>query len=306
MDRNKSKLQEPKKTLNDHIIDIQTNSFHRETLETSTNGIAFLNKEGKIGYIDPVFGQYLGYTKETAPFEVKGFIGKKLFTEEVPFSDADIQKLSLLEKVLRREEDMVKSSQVAVNRGNNQQYFNIIMQRLYDGIRIDITDVTEEMVLATTDKLTGIFNRAYLEHVLFPKLEKKSQKYTSKMRESYGMGIIYIDLKKFKKINDNYGHKKGDKMLIDVANLLVENVNEKDSVIRLGGDEFAIICTNVDDTVLKEMKFRLEDVQKKYNEQIENPELHMRMDIGYEHGTKDYRNLLTIADQKMLKNKRKG
>ncbi|MBO6900882.1 MAG: diguanylate cyclase [Rhizobiaceae bacterium] len=59
------------------------------------------------------------------------------------------------------------------------------------------------------------------------------------------MAVHYIDLDKFKPINDNFGHKAGDEMLIGVAERIRKAVRENDTVARLGGDEFAIVQTGI-------------------------------------------------------------
>ncbi|OWK19624.1 hypothetical protein AJ88_40905 [Mesorhizobium amorphae CCBAU 01583] len=59
------------------------------------------------------------------------------------------------------------------------------------------------------------------------------------------MAVHYLDLDNFKPVNDNFGHKAGDRLLIDVAGRLRAAVRDNDTVARLGGDEFAIIQTGI-------------------------------------------------------------
>ncbi|MDD3173956.1 MAG: sensor domain-containing diguanylate cyclase [Herbinix sp.] len=88
--------------------------------------------------------------------------------------------------------------------------------------------------LAYYDQLTGVANRA-----LFYEL---SEKFLSNAKRSNCLlCLMFIDVDKFKKINDTYGHEAGDNVLIKVANLLTEVTRDEDIVARYGGDEFLIL-----------------------------------------------------------------
>lgn len=92
---------------------------------------------------------------------------------------------------------------------------------------------------ATHDHLTGLCNRRYFEEQLEAELKQV-------MREDKMSALIYLDLDRFKYINDTAGHEAGDKMLIETSRLLTKNLREQDELARLGGDEFAIIVRGVD------------------------------------------------------------
>ncbi len=87
--------------------------------------------------------------------------------------------------------------------------------------------------LAHTDHLTQLANRAHFETAL-EELVYKAQR--SKLR----FALLYIDLKNFKKVNDNFGHSIGDELLVQVANRLRKTVRSSDFLARVGGDEFVI------------------------------------------------------------------
>lgn len=90
---------------------------------------------------------------------------------------------------------------------------------------------------AYTDPLTGVYSRTFL-NTWVEKVYNKSKK-TEKI-----YSIAMIDSDNFKRINDNYGHVTGDKVLKKIATVLKESVRENDIVIRYGGDEFLIIFEN--------------------------------------------------------------
>jgi diguanylate cyclase len=88
--------------------------------------------------------------------------------------------------------------------------------------------------LATRDTLTGLFNRRSL-------MERLQHAITRAARRKEGLALMFLDLDKFKEINDAFGHEVGDELLKQVATQLNSAVRESDMVARLGGDEFVIL-----------------------------------------------------------------
>lgn len=93
--------------------------------------------------------------------------------------------------------------------------------------------------LSNKDTLTDLYNRRYLLHKL-DELIVKSSKDNSKF------GILFLDLDKFKNINDLYGHEVGDLLLNEIGNKLQKHSSKNSIIIRQGGDEFVIIYTDID------------------------------------------------------------
>lgn len=90
---------------------------------------------------------------------------------------------------------------------------------------------------ATHDGLTGLVNRTEFENRL--------QRALNGTRERGGVhAVLYIDLDRFKEVNDTAGHAAGDEFLRRLAGLLVAEVRERDTVARIGGDEFAVLLEN--------------------------------------------------------------
>lgn len=93
---------------------------------------------------------------------------------------------------------------------------------------------------ATHDSLTGLYNRAwFLEHV-----EKTQQQADER---DYRFAILFLDLDRFKTVNDSLGHAAGDRLLVQIADRLQECLPESTLVARLGGDEFTIILEELTD-----------------------------------------------------------
>ena len=93
--------------------------------------------------------------------------------------------------------------------------------------------------LSRRDPLTGLFNRAAFNETLARRFDANSGH-----REP--VGILFVDLDKFKYINDSLGHDVGDRLLKHVAGILAQCVGSKDMVARLGGDEFVILSPGAD------------------------------------------------------------
>ncbi|MEM6639559.1 MAG: EAL domain-containing protein [Pseudomonadota bacterium] len=90
---------------------------------------------------------------------------------------------------------------------------------------------------ASHDALTGLLNRREFESRLGAALERQSE-------ETAGDVLCYLDLDRFKTVNDTCGHVAGDKLLRQIAKLIREKVRDSDSVARLGGDEFGLLLAS--------------------------------------------------------------
>ena len=108
-----------------------------------------------------------------------------------------------------------------------------------------IRDLTGEVAAeslrkrADTDPLTGLPNRNVLTRL--------GESANDRRRASPGVAFHYIDLDRFKPVNDTYGHMLGDEVLRIVAERLRASTRQGDTVIRMGGDEFAVVQVGVDD-----------------------------------------------------------
>lgn len=105
----------------------------------------------------------------------------------------------------------------------------------YSAIRYDITDRKLIEIISITDGLTNIYNRRYFDEI-FPKIINSAK------RKNELVSFLFMDIDHFKQYNDNYGHQKGDEVLILVAKCLKESLHRSnDFVFRLGGEEFAVV-----------------------------------------------------------------
>ena len=106
---------------------------------------------------------------------------------------------------------------------------------------------------ASHDPLSGLANRTLVHEKLAAALTPRSTRV-----HSPDVGVVYLDLDRFKSVNDTYGHNAGDEVLLTVAHRLRHAVRPGDTVGRLGGEEFAIVAPRIDSTGLRALAARLE------------------------------------------------
>lgn len=114
-------------------------------------------------------------------------------------------------------------------------------------IVVIITDISDRKALenrlqqmAHHDALTGLANRTLFENQLNQAISRAD-------RQNKKVALLFIDLDRFKPINDEYGHEMGDKLLRIVAERLESRTREHDTVARIGGDEFVMIIEDISD-----------------------------------------------------------
>lgn len=94
--------------------------------------------------------------------------------------------------------------------------------------------------LAITDQLTGLFNRRHFNNIFKQELKRAN-------RENTFLSLIILDVDFFKKLNDNYGHSKGDRVLVQVGQKLINLCQRPgDYAFRLGGEEFGVLAANLE------------------------------------------------------------
>lgn len=168
------------------------------------------------------------------------------------------------------------------------------------------TDITEERraqerlrILANTDTITGLPNRNAINHEITESLEK---------RTSEQIGVVYLDLDNFKKVNDAYGHMFGDQLLQAVSLAVLSCLDKDQTLARLGGDEFIVLAEDTSQAALEAMSSRiLERLKQPFR--IGLIEVYSGCSIGIalapQHG-EDRESLIRNADTAMYTAKENG
>lgn len=155
--------------------------------------------------------------------------------------------------------------------------------------------------MARHDSLTGVANRAlFLEY-----LQTESAHGT---RNGPVFAVHYLDLDKFKVINDTHGHAAGDAVLVEVAARLTRSVRSADTVARFGGDEFAILQRGVDEQAAAGLL--AERINRAVIEPIEidgvTVEIGVSIGIAFSSDNEDAESLLALADRALYRVKSEG
>ena len=174
------------------------------------------------------------------------------------------------------------------------------------GIAEDVTSrkLAEEQLLSLAhyDVLTGLPNR-----VLF--YDRLKQSLAQARRNQWIVGVMFIDVDRFKNVNDTLGHAVGDKLLQQVSRRLTGSVRADDTVGRLGGDEFAIVLTHL--TNAQDANLVAQKIMASFNEpfRLDSAELFVTGSIGitlFPDDSTDQDTLIKNADAAMYRAKELG
>ncbi|MFJ3045641.1 diguanylate cyclase domain-containing protein [Herbaspirillum chlorophenolicum] len=164
----------------------------------------------------------------------------------------------------------------------------------------------------STDKLTGVTSRAALLRYLDAAVHNRNNR---KQREQHAsFTLMFIDLNRFKAINDTLGHEYGDQTLIEVGQRFLSIVREDDIVSRFGGDEFVLIFWGVTDPAFADnMKKKIADALAPPLQCLQDVEGAQDMTVGasigvsfYPQNGNDVETLIKLADHGMYKDKEAG
>ena len=120
-------------------------------------------------------------------------------------------------------------------------------------ILIEYDELKKLQLNAVTDPLTGLYNRRLFGEAFEKELNRAK-------RYGQPLGLVMLDLHRFKEVNDKHGHPRGDDVLIAAANTLKKALRTSDSAFRIGGDEFALLLPQTDAAQAQALSRRVEAV----------------------------------------------
>ncbi len=249
---------------------------YRRLVELSPEAIA-VHSQGKIAYINAAGAKLLGANSpaELIGFPVLHFVHPNYVEkakERIRLVEKENQPIELAEEKLMRIDGQIIDVEVAG------------IPATYQGsaaAQIIIRDVTERKRVerellhgAFHDALTGLPNRVLFLDRLGQAIRRANQS------PDYKFGLLFLDLDRFKVVNDSLGHVLGDKLLIALAERLQTCVRVSDTVARLGGDEFTILLDHIQS--LSDATFAAKKIQKELTKpfHLEGHEVFTTASIG--------------------------
>ncbi|MDI6713415.1 MAG: GGDEF domain-containing protein [Thermodesulfovibrio sp.] len=221
----------------------------------SNTGLVLIDKKGKILDCNRGFLELVGLKDKPINHNINNLLSKN--SEKISFPENVFSKLNLLFDVLGEAEILIKGYifpcdelYLLVFEQHRLTYNELIvkMSKLNDQI-VNITRELEKKnaqlkeALSTvkrmmnTDPLTGVFNRRAIDKMI-------GREISLALRHKIPLSVVMIDIDFFKKINDTYGHEKGDYVLKSFANKIKKLIRKEDIFGRYGGEEFILILPN--------------------------------------------------------------
>jgi len=201
---------------------------------------------GRLAYMSPQIGEILGYRPEELVGDPELW-PSRIHPEDRAAALAAYEAHWLTGQPLRAEYRMLRRDGTEIwvrDEAYAMPDDSLSGHPVSQGLLVDITDrkrLESKLIHdALHDPLTGIANRVLLRDHLERALARRG-------RIGWTVGLLFLDLDDFKRINDSYGHAAGDQILVRVAERLVGAVRDEDVVGRQSGDEFAVLLGRVRD-----------------------------------------------------------
>jgi len=277
----------------------------RQVIEASRDGIMVTDAKGFVLSVNPAFTRITGYSEE----EIIGNTPALLRSGK---HDADFYR-----KMWNAVYNQGSWAGEVWNRRKNGEIYpewltiNAIRNHTgeitkYAAILTDITDRKkhEEQIknLAYYDVLTGLPNRRLFN-------DRLNVAIANAHRHNHLLGVVFIDLDQFKRINDTLGHTVGDQLLVNVSQRIQAEVREGDTVARMGGDEFTLLLQEIEDAdaAVTLVQRILETLSKPVT--LASNTLYITASVGisiYPHDGSNGETLIRNADTAMYRAKENG
>ena len=217
--------------------------YYKNIIDSSSNIVMVVDKE-RIIDVNKTFFKYFNEFDTLEEFKAEYQSISDFFAQEDGCIDEDMDGVSWLEYLMKNP----RNNLVKILYNEKEYYFTASISLIAEDnahYSVIFTDVTEEKIYQKelehtniTDPLTKIRNRYYYNE----QIKKES---ASSNRYFYPLSLVIFDMDHFKKINDNYGHDVGDKVLIEYTKLITTYLRDSDIFCRIGGEEFALILPHV-------------------------------------------------------------
>lgn len=232
-------------------VEIDDLAFSRIAVTHADDGLLVLDMNGVIQWVNPAYCRIMGY--DSSELIGRNPLGFALLKEETPDADAicafRFNPDDPAQHGLHLYQNRRKNGQVFWNQINTSfhttvsgvQYAVLVCRDVTANIQREkqLEATSRELAhIAAHDELTGAANRATLTKFLDVALQRARA-------NASRVGVLHVDLDKFKHINDSHGHSAGDAILIAAVKRIKSHIRETDLLARVGGDEFVVVCQDL-------------------------------------------------------------
>lgn len=265
-------------------------------------GLVFVTGEGRISYINPAFLKLWDIPPEQQLIDQPVHVLRQYLLQLMPLpgarqcfeGDGSLRECALADGRTITEHSVAVTGPVGVEGGRLWIFEDITSQR----------QIAERLVfMAERDSLTSLANRA--------RFDAELERLLNQAGRDPGLhgALIYFDIDEFKTINDTFGHRAGDHVLIRIADAIVKLARTTELFARLGGDEFAIIAPNADLAGARSLAERLLSAVSAMQFEFENRRFSLTISVGialFPDHAGSAEELVSRADAAMYQAKRGG
>lgn len=281
-------------------------NLFRGVFNNAAAGIVLLNRDGNYQHANLTFCRMIGYSEEelqtmkfqdiTYPEDLEECIllYEGIWQESYSWINCEKRYICKNGSILWAEINM------SAIRGEDQEITDIIVVIIDISVRKRMEEVLKQQ--ASTDFLTGVDNRRAF-------LNKAEEEFVRTQRYKRPFTLMLIDVDKFKRVNDMYGHLVGDRVLRDVVLACKSALRETDILARTGGEEFAVILLESEIGTAYQVALRIQEKVKEVIVQAEDNQNQVTVSIGIAMRNDDDTDLESIykrADDALYEAKNSG
>lgn len=287
------------------LLEKSEEKFH-SVFEQAAMGIARVSTTGKFLEVNQKLCDIMGYTKKE--------LMRKTF-QEITHPDDLEDDVRFVGQMLRNERQTFSLEKRNINKNGKTIWIGLTVSliRSADGEPKYFVSIVEDIGYrkqmerelierATHDSLTGLLNRAELEKALETETIRANR---------YGrtFSVLMLDIDHFKYVNDDFGHQAGDKVLVELANIMEKDTRKVDSVGRFGGEEFLLILPELNHEQALLLAERIRRHVESAAIRFQDKQMAITVSIGVstypKHGD-NLDDLVKAADDAMYKAKKAG